>query len=158
MENALSTINLLPSTLDQITLFVSNVKDEALSGEYNVLEVLIQLRAAQQALETLNKDEEILESAMKEYDKYGEKTVDFGGVKITKKEAGTKYEYEACNDAKWHQFKTIEQVAAEQRKGRETFLKSLTEPMTVVDELTGETSVICPAPKTSKTTLAISLK
>jgi hypothetical protein len=156
--NALSTINEFPSTFDQINKFVSLVREEILSGEYNVLTALIQLRAAQQAIELLNKDEAILESAINEYSKYGEKTVDLNGVKIIQKEVGTKYDYEACGDTEWERYKSAEVFAADSRKNRETFLKSLREPLTVVNEETGETETILPVSKTSKTTLAITLK
>src|SRR3972149_12285362 len=114
--NAISTLNQLPSTLDQIATFVRSVKDEALSGDYNVLHRLIQLRAAQQAIEILNKDEELVEAAMKEYDKYGEKTVDVNGVKVTQKEAGVKYDYESCQDPEWELRKSDEVFSMDRRK------------------------------------------
>lgn len=158
MENALSTINLLPSTYDQIAKFVEQVRNEALNGNYNVLEVLIQLRAAQTAIEILNKDEEILEAATKEYDKHGEKTLDYNGVKITQKEVGVKYTYEDCKDTVWEFYASAEKNASDKKKDREKFLKTIQEPLTVVNEQTGEAETILPVSKTSKTTLSITLK
>jgi hypothetical protein len=156
--NAITTLNQLPSTLDQISQFVKKVKDEALSGEYNILEILIQLRAAQQAIEILNKDEEIMESAIDEYSKHSEKTVDFGGVKITQKETGVKYEYEVSGDYKWELYKSTESQYAGLRKEREKFLQTVKESFTIINEETGEIETINPVPKTSKTTLAVTLK
>jgi hypothetical protein len=156
--NSLAKIQALPSTLDQIAKFVSGVKDEALSGDYNVLHVLIQLRAAQKALEILNQDQELLDAASKEYGKYGEKTVDLGGVKITSQEVGVKYDFSGCNDPEWSLYQSDEKFANDHRKEREKFLKGVTGSFTLIEEQSGETFVINPPCKTSKTTLAITLK
>lgn len=156
--NALSLINELPSTLDQVARFVSKVKEEALSGEYDPLEVLKQLRMAQKAIELLNKDEEIEEAAQKQHAKYGQKTVELTGATITSKEVGVKYEYSACGDTEWERYKSAESNAIENRKAREKFLQSLTAPITIVNEETGETETINPAPKTSTTKLVVTLK
>jgi hypothetical protein len=158
MNNAISTLNLLPSTLDQVARFVSKAKDEILSGEYNVLSVLVQLRAAQQAFDILNKDDEVIEAASKEYAKYGLKTVELGNAKIVQREVGVKYEFESSCDPEWERLQSAEKFAAEGRKARETFLKTLNSPMTMIDEQSGEVVTINPVPKTSKTTLAITLK
>lgn len=158
METALSVINSLPSTYDQIAVFVRKVKDEALSGEYNPLEVLVQLRAVQKALEILNQDDELDQAAQREFDKFGQKTVDFNGVKITSQETGVKYDFKQCNDVVWNDYKVNEESYSIQRKARETFLKSLTAPTTIVDEETGDTMKVNPPSKTSKTKLAVTLK
>ena len=158
MENATTTLNLLPSNTAQVALFVRKVKDEILSGEYNVLDVLIQLRAAQDAIDILNKDAEIVEAASKEYAKHGKKTLDYNSAKITEKESGVKYDYDGCCDPVHGKLKSDALFAAERLKERETFLKSLKDPVTIIDEQTGEVVKLNPPAKTSKTTLSITLK
>jgi len=158
MEPVTNTLNLLPSNTAQVALFVQKVKDEVLSGDYNVLDVLIQLRAAQDAIDILNKDSEIVEAASKEYAKHGQKTLDYNGAKITEKEAGTKYDYDGCKDPVHGKLKSDALFAAERCKERETFLKALKEPVTIIDEQTGEVVKLNPPSKTSKTILSITLK
>lgn len=158
MENALSIINNMPSTLDQVARFVSKVKDEALSGEYNPLEVLKQLRMAQKALEILNKDEELEEAAQKEHSKHGVKTLELPGASVTIKEVGVKYDYEACNDRIWRLHKEDESMSAYNRKEREKFLQSIKDPITILNEETGQVETLNPAPKTSSTKLSVTLK
>lgn len=158
MDNALSLINELPSTLDQVARFVQKVKEEALSGDYDPLEVLKQLRMAQKAIELLNKDEEIEEAAQKQHAKYGQKTIELTGATITSKEVGVKYEYEACGDPFWSICKAKEEANAGLRKEREKFLQSLKEPITLLNNETGEVETINPAPKTSTTKLVVTLK
>jgi hypothetical protein len=156
--NELDKINQFPSTFDQIARFVSQVKDEALSGDHNVLEVLIQLRACEKALEILNKDDELQEAAQKMYDSYGEKNLVLNGNKITTMEAGTKYAYEETGDPKWAEYDDGVKYYTGLRKEREEFLKTVKESFTVIDEKTGDMAKINPAPKTSVTKLKITLK
>lgn len=158
MKNALSIINELPSNLDQVALFVEKVKVEVLSGEYNPLEVLKQLRMAQKALEILNKDDEIEEAAQKEHAKHGTKSVEIFGAVFTQKETGVRYDYESCGDSEWGRYKSAETFAADNRKQREKFLQSLTEPITILNEETGQIETVNPAPKTSTTKLSVTLK
>jgi hypothetical protein len=158
MHNALSVINELPSNLNQVALFVERVKVEILSGQNNALEVLKQLRMAQKALDILNSDPEIEEVAQKEHAKHGQKTIEIFGATFTVKETGTKYDYTACKDTEWERYKSYESDAAENRKRREKFLQTLTAPITVVNEETGELETINPAPKTSTTKLSVTLK
>jgi hypothetical protein len=158
MDNAISTLNQLPSTTDQISTFVRHVKDEILSGEYNPLDVIVQLRAAQKALEVLNADEEINVCVSKEYAKHGQKTLKWNGADIVEKETGTRYDYSGCGDVKLDALKQAETAATEARKDREAFLKSLKQPVTLVDEATGAVETVNPPAKTSKTSICVTLK
>jgi hypothetical protein len=158
MGTEISTLNQLPSTTDQIATFVRHVKDEILSGEYNPLDVIVQLRAAQKALEVLNFDPEIEDAVSKEYAKHGQKTLKWNGADIVEKETGTRYDYSGCSDAKLVELKQAETLAAEARKDREAFLKTLKEPVTLVDESTGAIETVNPPVKMSKTSICVTLK
>jgi hypothetical protein len=150
--NQLQTINQLPSTKDQISSFIEAVKTDILSGNVDPLKTLIQIRAASNALSDLASDDEIINAAVSEFEKYNEKQLILNSAVIEKKETGVKYDYSV--DRLWKEIKSAEDSEANKRKERETFLKAIKYQIADVD--TGE--IIYPPAKSSKTNLVITIK
>lgn len=98
----------------------------------------------------------IKEHAISEFDKYSQKQLDVAGFKIEKAETGV--QYDCSQDAKWCDLSRKEKEIGEKRKEREAFLKSLKEPVNIVDEDSGEMEKIYPAVKKSTTSLKFTLK
>lgn len=139
MEIAL--FNKIPATHSQIDEVVANAREKILSGDYNPLELEVQLKALEETIQRIRKDVKIKEYVTEEAEKYPEKTFRLGSVQITK---GSRKVYNFGHDKEWVTLKTIEVEAADHRKLREKKLKS-----SFVDSETGEIVEAIPPEKTT---------
>ena len=73
-------------------------------------------------------------------------------------ELSTKYDYFNCQDVAWNDLTKQITELTEKRKEREAMLKTIKEPITLVDEPTGETWTLNPAIKTSTSGIKITIK
>ena len=96
------------------------------------------------------------EHAMTEYEDYGEKDLEKFGRKITKFEAGVKYDYSNSNYPGYDQLVLSIERESAHRKNMETTMKTLKKKTTIVDDETGEVFEVNPPIKTSTTKLKIS--
>ncbi len=149
-------LTLMASTSTQIDVFSDGVIESVQAGEINPLTVLIQLRAMAKASERILK--EINSNLLNEADKYPANEFEFMGNKITKAEHGTKYNYSNCGDPVYEQRLKIVKEATEQLKERESFLKAVKTPFSLLDEGSGEVATITPPTKTSTSGLNVSIK
>lgn len=155
-DNAMSALRLMPAKASEVAQFSMQIVKAVQQGYANPLEVLVMLRSLEAVSELVR--EEIEEEINHEADRYSEKTFDAFGAKIEKAELGTKYSYETSKDIEWERLKTDFETAKRRLAERETFLKALKEPLTVVDESTGEVTKIMPPLKKSKSGVKIYLK
>jgi hypothetical protein len=72
----------------------------------------------------------------------------------------TQYDYSRCADPEWEEYDAAERSATNSRKDRETFLRALKEPITLVDtrQGNGEIVTVKPPVKTQKEGLKITIK
>lgn len=77
------------------------------------------------------------------------------GAKVEKTETGISYDYASSGDSEWERYDQMATSAAASKKERETFLKALTKPMTIVNDDSGEIHEIKPPQKTSSTNIKI---
>ena len=131
------------------------IADLVKSGNYNALDVATKMKWMIATLEQAGKL--IQEDCVDEIEKHSGKAT-INGAEVIKKETGTKYDYEACGDAKWSNYAHIISSATESRKEREAFLKALKTPLTVADEETGEIVTLNPPIKSSTTNIAITFR
>lgn len=101
---------------------------------------------------------EIAPNILKEADQYPGTEFEYAGNKITKAEHGAKYDYSNCGDPVYEKLLGESTLANDRLKGREIFLKSLKEPLTVVDEDSGEVSKINPPTKKSTSGLNVTIR
>lgn len=80
------------------------------------------------------------------------------GCEIVEKETGVKYDYSVCNDAEWNSLNAAIEMAKEQLKERENFLKGITKPLDSFDTDTGETFQIMPPLKTGSLGKSVTIK
>jgi len=149
-------LTLMASTSTQIDVFSDGVIESVQRGEINPLTVLVQFRAMAIASERILK--EINSNIMTEAGKYPGTEFEYMGNKMTKTEHATKYDYSNCNDPLYWQRLTIANSAKEQLKERETFLKAVKAPFSLLDEGTGEVNIIHPPTKKSTSGLNVSIK
>lgn len=146
--SAMSMLRLMPSKASEVASFVRQVVNCVKNGDVNPLEVLVMLRAVEAAAEEIR--EEIQENVVRESDKYSEKKFEQYGAIIEKSEVGTKYNYKRSGDTEWERLHSEVETLKARLSERESFLKSLKDPLVVVDQMTGEVVTINPPLKTSK--------
>ena len=154
METTLSIISQLPENKEQSISFVNQVLSILESGTENPLTFKIKIKAILDTFESIYKDDRLNDMALREAEKYGQKSIDFTNAKITVKESGVKYDYSLCNDSVYSDLEAKKKGLDIEIKIRQTFLKSLTEQVANID--TGE--VIHPPVKFGKLNTEISLK
>lgn len=155
MTTAIEFLRVLPSTKDEIRNFAQRLRNELDGGTVNPLE-LVRLN---KSIEAVFKDikTELDALALAEAEKYGAKTFEAFGMKITVGENGTSYDYDNCQDPKYIDLKTRLDQLQQKIKDRQEFLKAIKAPETLIDEETGDVCVVNPPIKKSTTGLKISL-
>jgi len=155
METAQSILFLGPETKIQAQIFAQQIIEEVESGNIDSLDVHIRCKAL---ILSLNQVIESIESkTLAEAEKHG-KSFDFKNARIEVKELGSKWHFDKSNDSKYFWIKSKLEKWDTERKDRETFLKSLKQKTSILDEETGELIEVFPPYKTSKTGVVITLK
>lgn len=154
--SALSAMRSLATTQTQVDVFSDQLIESVKSGEANPIEVLVMLRAFEKVSKRVL--DEIKDNILSESDKYTEKTWEYHGNKLTKAEVGVSYDYSVCGDPVHDQRESILNAAKSLLDERKEFLKALKEPVTIVDEGSGEIVTIKPPLKKSTSTVTVSIK
>ena len=136
-----------------IDLFIET-KDQIMAGDQDPLKVAVHLKALEELISKLRKDEQIQDYTLEQALKENEKTFNIYGAEISIREMGTKYDFSICNDSLLEGLYNQMTVLKKQIKDRETMLKTIKEDNPVVS-LEGE--ILNRPLKTSKTGLAITL-
>lgn len=152
---AVSTLSTFNTSREGIKRYVTQVVDEIKNGLMNPLLAHLYIKSMEKSLEGISA--QIKEDVMREACKY-EKSFDFHGARIEQAELGTKYDYANCNDIIWNDLTKQITELTEKRKEREAMLKTVKEPITLVDPNTGETWQVNPAIKTSTSGIKVTIK
>lgn len=154
-DHATGVLSQFATTSTQIDVFSDQVIESVKSGEADVIDVLIKLRAFERASERILK--EIKDELLTAAERYPGNSFEYNGNKIEKAELGTKYDFAVCGDTEWEQFKQQEEQWAVRRKEREALLKAMVKPQNIVDD-NGELITINPPTKKSTTGLKVTIK
>lgn len=130
-----------------IEIFSRQIIQSVQNGETDPLELLAFLKTLEKIVEAVK--EGTKDNIKNALDKYSEKSFDAFGVRFEKAEVGTKYDYSVCGDPIYNHRAQIAEEAAAQLKEREAFLKSLKEPINIVDDESGELARVIPPLKKS---------
>ena len=134
--------------VDQV---VKSIQD----GEQNPLDVHLSRVKMEKILKGINDNPDIQDAVMKEFEKYGERIVEYKGALLQQQEAGVKYDFSGCGDPVMDEYLRQLDDLKLKMKEREKFLKNI--PVSgIVDPETG--SFIYPPSKSSKTTIKTTLK
>ncbi|KKL81906.1 hypothetical protein LCGC14_1990120, partial [marine sediment metagenome] len=101
----LALFNQIPATHSQIDTVVADARKKILSGDYNPLDLEVQLKAMEETIKRIRADKEVKEYVAEEADKYPEKSFRHGSVLITK---GTRKVYDFSQDEEWRRLKLDE--------------------------------------------------
>lgn len=156
-SNPVSLLRLGASTKQQIKSLVRGVIDGVDNGDISALETFLLLKAWEDVSEEIKKA--VRSKAVAEASQYQGKLT-LHGNELETFEAGTKYDYAATKDPIWPQLDAIANTAIERRKEREAFLRTIKpgDVTTAVDPESGEEVRLVPPPKTSTTTVKVTLK
>lgn len=153
--NTLSILSNFPDTKAGITVAISNIKDEILSGNWNPLEIDLKLKKIEEVIKGVREDKAVKSAVLTELEKYGEKTVDFANCQISKVSRSS-YDYDLCNDI---ELQNLEKEAArvnEALKDRQKFLQGLKNEMVLVTA-DGEIATVYPPLKKSTESFSIKI-
>jgi hypothetical protein len=149
MSSAMSYLNLIGQDKQTTDSFVDSLVNGYIEGNLDPLELYTKTKYLAKRLAEIAKSVE--EEAM---DKMPANKYEFGGFTLTKKEAGTRYDFSKCNhpDMDWMMKQEVELKT--NKAELEKLLKSLTKPTTIVTD-DGEAVVINPPIKKSTTIIEL---
>lgn len=125
-------------------------------GHVDTLTALARLEFLSQIIDQVKSSYRI--SAIDELELYGAEAksgITRFGVTFKQKETAVKYDF--SQTPTWMEIESKIENLKETQKALETQLKGLPKPMTILDEQTGELTIMNPAIKSSKTTVEITL-
>ncbi len=153
-ENVMYYVDVMPSTIEQLKTFEAKFVQE-MECE-NPLKIAVQLKAMEELVSNLRKNECVREYIMSEVDKYPEKTFEANGATFEKSETGVKYDYSKCGDSVLSDLETKKKEIDKELKVRQKFLQTLDETTEVFSKETGE--LLSKPLRTSNTYVKVSLK
>ena len=148
----LQLINWQPNK-SEIERVATEMVQGIIDGNVQTEQALLTIRAVRVAMESA--EDKIKEQVIDELHKRGKEGFDMYGAKVNLKELGVKYDYTNCLDSEWQSLDAEIKRLSELKKERESFLKSLTKTMTIVDEVTGEITQVHPPIRQSTTSYTI---
>lgn len=158
---ATSILSLMDTTKEQRRAFAEQVIEEIEQGNVNPLLVHCQIKAMEnligQFTDKGDLKERYMTHVMDEAAKHGKK-FQFHSGSFETKEVGVKYDYSKCNDAELAALEIKAELLDKEIKARQSFLKSISGSLDVVDKDSGEVTTMYPPAKTSTTSVAVSLK
>ena len=161
MENLIpdtpsAVLQLLNADKESLDQFAISIIQDVKEGRSNPLEIQILIRKYEYVLNEIK--ENIKVNVNTETLKYGEKPFNYGGAECHYTPTRTEYNFQGCGDSGWLVLdEQIKELTA-QRKQRETYLKSLTGTITVVNPDSGELETLSPAQKSQTYGLKVTLK
>ena len=157
MTTAISTLKQLPANKEQVELFSNKLMAELDAGDIDPLEAKFLFKALEEVQKAIKSKLDAL--ALKEANKYPEKTFELTGFKVEKAELGVKHDYSNCGDPDLAKLEWESETADKKLKDRQEFLKKLPiEGIEVIDKETGEILQIYPPVKKSSEGLKITMK
>lgn len=150
---AISVINLMPSTSSEVSKMFLILKQEILSGNENPLKIEVQLKGIEDLIKKLRGDAEIKDQMILEGNKYPEKSFEIYGAKFSKTTVGVKFDFTECGDSEWVQLANNLSISKLKLKEKEGFLKTLKKQ--IANPENGE--LINPPIKTGKESISVKL-
>ena len=145
----MSYLNLIGQDKQTTDSFVDSLLNGYVDGNLDPLDLYTKTKYLAKRLAEIAKSVE--DDAM---DKMPANKYEFGGFTLTKKEAGTRYDFRKCNHPDMDWMLKQETELKTNKKALEDMLKTLTKPTTIVTD-DGEAVVINPPIKKSTTIIEL---
>lgn len=158
MSNDLK-INNIPSTKQEQTELACMFVQKVIDGDVNPIDAVIQMKSLSETISTFLKDSDVREAVLNEVGKYGKGEIpSFRGALIQVKETGVKYDFTGCGDPVWERLNEGKNDIDMRLKERESFLRTIKEQKTDIDEETGEIITLYAPSKSSTASYSITFK
>lgn len=154
--SAMGVIRQLSVSKSGVDMFCRQLISSVKGGEVNALELKAFLKTMEVIIERV--DKETKENQVTEAMRYSERKFSAYGCEIEQCEVATRYDYTHCGDPVYNQRLRIMEEAKKQLEDRAAFLKALKDPLTIVDDESGEVATVLPPLKKSTSGLKVSLK
>lgn len=154
--HATGVMNLFSTSRTGIDVFSDQIIQAVKEGEINPLQVRIWIKTMEEIIERVKK--ETSENQLREADKWSEQKFQYLGATIEKADVKTEYDYSVCGDIDYELFEVALNTAKESLEDRKKFLRSLKEPMDILDKDSGEVRTVRPPLKKSTAGLKVSIK
>lgn len=151
-----SVMALFDANKQALNQFAETVIQSVKDGNENPLKIHALIKKQEFALEQIKKG--IKEEVKTEASKYGEKPFMFAGAECHLTSVKTEYDYSVCNDKELNNLNKQIETLKKQLKQREEMLKSLGNPIQLLDGETGEVYTVYPPMKKTETGAKVSLK
>lgn len=155
-ERAQGVLRLFEISQTGIDLFSDQLIEDVQGGNLNPLELRAMVKSLELIIERVNKATQ--DNQLRAADLFPGSSFEACGVKFTKGDIYTSYNFEGCNDPEWMLFSQQVISAKKSLSEREAFLKTLKVPLTFVDKETGEAITINPPVKKSTPGLKVSIR
>lgn len=154
--HATGVMNLFSTSRTGIDVFSDQIIQAVKEGEINPLQVRIWIKTMEEIIERVKK--ETSENQLREADKWSEQKFLYLGATIEKADVKTEYDYSVCGDIDYELFEVALNTAKESLEDRKKFLRSLKEPLDILDKDSGEVRTVRPPLKKSTAGLKVSIK
>lgn len=154
--HATGVMNLFSTSRTGIDVFSDQIIQAVKEGEINPLQVRIWIKTMEEIIERVKK--ETSENQLREADKWSEQKFQYLGATIEKADVKTEYDYSVCGDIDYELFEVALNTAKESLEDRKKFLRSLKEPLDILDKDSGEVRTVRPPLKKSTAGLKVSIK
>lgn len=151
-----AVLQLLNADKQALENFSNAIIRDVKEGRSNPLEIQVLIKKYEFVLNEIK--ENIKGNVNTETLKHGEKPFTYGGAECHYTPTKTEYDFSQCGDTEWETLDAEISALQSRKKFREAFLKSLTNPITVVSELTGEVDTISPPQKKQSYGLKVTIK
>lgn len=138
-----------------VSFYVEQVLASIHEGWQNPLDIHINKAKLEKILQGISEHPEINEAIVKEFQKYGERTVNYKGALLQQQESGVKYDFSSCGDPLMEEYQKQLKSLNEKIKERAKFLKTIPVSGTIEP---GTGTFIYPPVKSSKTIIKTTLK
>lgn len=156
MNQELQVLSLFDLNKEQRAELVQQTINRISEGELSPLKAHLQVKAMEDIIAAITKDERYRDMLLDEAAKYG-KSFDFGIGKFSTKETGVRYAYDQCNDPILAELTAQNDELLEKIKSRQKFLQTV--PLEGMDIRVGDELVtVYPPSKSSTTSVTVTLK
>lgn len=138
-----------------VSYYVEQVLQSIRKGEQNPLDIQLSKIKMEKILKGISDNPDIQDAITNEFEKYGERTIEYKGAILQQQEAGVKYDFSGCGDPIMDEYLKEEEELKQKISERAKFLKNIP-VLGIVDPETGV--FIYPPAKSSKTIIKTTLK
>lgn len=144
-----------PITKSEQTNAAQTIINRIKDGEVDPISTYATIKAVVEALSLVLKDKDVVRLTISGVEQYGPGGTTYRGAKMSVCETGVRYNFSDCGDPIWNEL-SVQKTEIEARlKERETFLRGIKDPQTIIINETGEVVTVYGPSRTSSNSVKI---